>query len=233
MLYQGLVNGTYQVRATVVHENGSFAYSNVLTGTIDREGPQVVGIAAPTDSVLSQGDAVSIGFHEFIDRAFYLTSGTHKVEVLAENDKPKVELTYSKANSALSQYEVDVTIRGVSITIDREVLQTYDGRRVKVTLTGIKDMLGNVSTPATHTWEFTIDYFKQSPSPVTLLSPQNWVINQSSGSQMVDFIITDYDVFQATTSMDSIALQIRREGETTWSTVTHRTAAALAARYRT
>ncbi|HAP58698.1 MAG TPA: hypothetical protein DCR93_04010, partial [Cytophagales bacterium] len=233
VLYQGLVNGTYQVRATVVHENGSFAYSNVLTGTIDREGPQVVGIAAPTDSVLSQGDAVSIGFHEFIDRAFYLTSGTHKVEVLAENDKPKVELTYSKANSALSQYEVDVTIRGVSITIDREVLQTYDGRRVKVTLTGIKDMLGNVSTPATHTWEFTIDYFKQSPSPVTLLSPQNWVINQSSGSQMVDFIITDYDVFQATTSMDSIALQIRREGETTWSTVTHRTAAELAARYRT
>ena len=220
-----LPDGTYQVRANVVHENGSTAFSNILTGTIDRTAPRVVGVPAPADSVLSQADEISVVFDEAIEcDQFRLDEDGVSVVILGTATASGVTLSHDWNNQAASQYRVTCDGGSVNIVIDREVLQLYDGRTIEVTISGITDYLGNAYydegvgvNPNEVSWSFVVDYLKQTPSPVTLLGPEDWLLNRHSSTDQLIYTLHDYDVFEITQSLTSIDFEYKRKGDTEWS----------------
>ncbi|HAA11655.1 MAG TPA: hypothetical protein DCE41_08130, partial [Cytophagales bacterium] len=221
-----LVDGQYQVRAMVVHENGSIAYSNILTGTVDRTAPRIVGTTSPADSLLSQGDEIAISFDEALDCETFLNGTNVSVKVLADDVHAEVELFKTV------DFSYTCSGSGIVITINPAKLQAYDGRRWEVQVRSITDWLGNASDPIAPTWQFQVDYFKQSPSSVTLVGPEDWRINAATAEQTLHFAITDYDVFQASTSLSEIALQYKRDVDADWLTASTLTVAQLEARHR-
>ncbi len=218
-------DGQYQVRATVVHENGSTAYSNVLAGTIDRTRPTVVGQPSPSDGILARGESIAISFSETMDceTVMDFSSGNDSfVKVSYMNGAGTFEdLAYLPGIAELSDYSYTCTGSGVDILIDDARLEALDGQLVMVTLTGMTDYLGNVSDPNPVTWSFVVDYFKQTTSPITLLSPEDWLINETSlgVSNKMKFVITDYDVSTASYNLEYVTLETRRETATAWEQV--------------
>ncbi|HAA23881.1 MAG TPA: hypothetical protein DCP28_35805, partial [Cytophagales bacterium] len=222
------LDGGYQVRAMVVHENGSIAYSNILSGTVDRTHPWVSETPAPADGLLAQADAISISFSELIDVPTFLTDANNiSVSVLAEG-------TFAGTTLNEDDYAVAANKNKVSLVLTDEILTTYDGRTVEVTITGIQDMVGNVSTPVDTAWSFQIDFLKQTPSPVTLSGPDPlWITTTTSADDlMIDMIISDYDVYEASFSLSDIALQHRHADSATWVESDSKMLDGLQARYR-
>lgn len=218
------VDGRYQIRATLFHENGSFAYSNILTGTVDRTAPRVASLS-PADGLLSQTDKLAISFTEGLDCETFLAGDHVTIKVLANAIQEEVIIDPTHYNLACSG-------SGITITVDPALLQRYDGRQWEVTVTGTTDFLGNVSDPAANSWQFEVDYFKQTPSSITLVGPNNWRINQATEDPTLNFLITDFDVYQESTSLNTVALQYKRLVDGKWITATEFTGAELAAKHQ-
>ncbi|MEL6534396.1 MAG: LamG-like jellyroll fold domain-containing protein, partial [Bacteroidota bacterium] len=158
-----LLDGSYQVRAMIVHENGSVGYSNLLVGTVDRTHPVVSGTPAPADGLLSETDELSISFSELIDVPVVQADHANvSVEITAEDG----QLAYTLL---ASEYSFAANKNKVAIMVTDAIRQAYDGRTMEVTVTGIQDAVGNLADPASHTWSFQLDYTKQTPSPVSLI----------------------------------------------------------------
>ncbi|HAA22908.1 MAG TPA: hypothetical protein DCP28_30635, partial [Cytophagales bacterium] len=199
---------------------------NILTGTVDRTAPRIVGTTSPADSLLSQGDEIAISFDEALDCETFLNGTNVSVKVLADDVHAEVELFKTV------DFSYTCSGSGIVITINPAKLQAYDGRRWEVQVRSITDWLGNASDPIAPTWQFQVDYFKQSPSSVTLVGPEDWRINAATAEQTLHFAITDYDVFQASTSLSEIALQYKRDVDADWLTASTLTVAQLEARHR-
>lgn len=234
-----LEDGIYQIRATVVHETGSTGFSNVLEGTIDRRHPQVSGLPAPADGLLSRADEISITFDEAInadkfrfenDNPDNVTGGKLQVRILNVGGTDRV-LAYHPSIPEFSAYSYANVLTRLIIVIDQDTLKKYDGREVEVVLSGMKDNLGNISNPQIISWKFKIDYFKQTPSPFKFSGPQNWVINKETKQNVLKFIVSDYDVYQVSHSINSIVLE-RKAGEAEWSPIDTLTISQLESNYR-
>ncbi|HAP60774.1 MAG TPA: hypothetical protein DCR93_15175, partial [Cytophagales bacterium] len=216
-----LLDGTYLVRAMLVHENGSVGYSNLLSGTVDRTHPMVAGMPAPADGLLAETDEVSIGFSELIDIPVVLADAANvSVRVLDEDGLGAVLLT-------ASDYTVTANKNKVSVAMTEAIRLAYDGRTVEVTVTGIQDKVGNLSDPVSHTWSFQLDYRKQSPSPVNLAGPDPLWINAATANSVIDFTLSGYDVYEASYSLINLALEYRPADSDTWTQAASVTAATL------
>ncbi|HAA16524.1 MAG TPA: hypothetical protein DCE41_34370, partial [Cytophagales bacterium] len=223
----GTLDGDYQVRGMVIHENGSIAYSNVLTGTIDRTAPDLVGVANPADGLLNENEQIGFSFTEALDMEAFLNDADHVTVTLLADD------LLGTTDAVMSELYYTVTGSGssISLLINQDTLQKLDGRKMQVSIHGVTDFLGNASALPSYAVDFQVDFFKQSPSPVSLVSTNDWLVNANS-EQAVSFTVAGYDVFQTTYSLDNIALQYKRATDTVWTEIESLTAADLVTNYR-
>ena len=211
----GLSDGTYQVRATVVHEKGNTAHSNILTGTIDRTAPGIAGYTAPTDGLLSLGDEAAVSFDESIDCESFWQNGQVTVTIKAADGINDLVLPYNRQISELSAYELTCGGSGLSMLIDADTLEKYDTKTVEVRVSGIKDYLGNASDPKVISWSFRIDYHNKGTSPIRLIEPTNdWVVNIENPS--ITFMLGEYDLYELTHVLDSVVLEYSGGYENIW-----------------
>ncbi|HAP59656.1 MAG TPA: hypothetical protein DCR93_09170, partial [Cytophagales bacterium] len=229
-------DGTYQIRAMVVHPNGSFAYSDVLTGAIDRTQPRLLNLPEPADGLWSAGDPIVIEFDEDINDTEFLSTSAHWQVYVIDFAGDTTFLDYDADFPGLSDYEVRASGNAITFVIDDDKLKEYDGYGAGIRTTGIYDYWGNPSYWPMYEWNFVIDYFKRTPSPVSLVGPgDNWLVNSLlvGEANTLNFVITDYDLFEASTSLDSITLEYQRADETWWTQVNVLTRDQLQANYAT
>ncbi|MBX2871520.1 MAG: thrombospondin type 3 repeat-containing protein [Saprospiraceae bacterium] len=91
-----LEDGKYQIRLQIIcAEDGQYAYSNIVNGTIDRSPPIVFGSPEPFDGVLDGGERLAVRFDEplncfIIDESSgYLEHGddTYPLEIGCQDDQ--------------------------------------------------------------------------------------------------------------------------------------------------
>ena len=214
-----LKDGNYQVRATAVHPKGYFEYSNVLSGKIDRTHPRVIGYPAPSDSLLSLGEDISVSFDEAIDCDSWYQDGQIVLTVKKADGVNDHVLPYNAEYRELSAYELFCDGSSISLIIDPDTLRKYDGKIVEARVTGVKDYLGNVSDPLQIDWAFQVDFFKKTPSPISIISPSTWTINLDMRLDSVELVLSDYDVNRKSYGLDSIAIATRHNVDNDWNVV--------------
>ncbi len=224
-----LVDGEYLVRAVSFDENGLFEFSNVYAGKIDRKGPRLVENPSPKDSIFSLGDAISVTFDEVIDKGYFSAEGFAKIKIYNLVNKDSVIAEFPAGAANQMGFEVMASDNNISAEIGLLPMY-YDGHVAEISVAGIYDLVGNAVTdhPDTLSWSFKLDYFKQDPSIITLLEPQNWRYNyendaDSLSRDTLSFLITDYDLFETSSALQSVALQVNRQGSNEWKTVASKT----------
>ncbi len=219
----GLVDGNYLVRAIAYDENGQFEFSNVYSGIIDRKGPQIADAPEPKDQLLSQGDQIHVSFDETIDNEFYTAHGFSRLIIHPLDSSEKSDTLYTHG----MQYPFTVNATSGAINVDLlELPEWFDGHQVTVELFGVKDAYGNTLEESNYIfgdtirWTFQLDYYKQTPSTVELISDDNWTYTlQDTANTTLDFIVSGYDVFEKSTSLTRIDLEVSQIGSGQWSVI--------------
>ena len=176
-----LSDGEYDIRAIVVCTNGE-NYSDVLTGIIDRNSPELFGLPQPSDGILEAGDEISSNFTETIDCNLVNSSN---VSLITED------------GLIISNFAVQCN--GSSIIIVLQV-DNYiiENKILTATLSGISDNNGNIITEDI-CWSFFVNrnpvYW--SPPNITQLTNEGTGFSISAmllnnGSQEESFLITNY-----------------------------------------
>ncbi len=138
-----LPDGDYELRAVSDCGQKGVKYSAIAEGVIDRSALIVFGTPEPSDGVLNLGEDISFSFSGEIDPAFLtVNSATLKVE----DDTVKIEVEA-------------VAFENKLIITPQEDLAPYEDRLLIATVSGIRDMNGNVLRKAVN-WTFRVN---QSP----------------------------------------------------------------------
>ena len=118
-------------------------HSDVLTGTIDRTRPEMLGVAEPADGVLNMNDQVQITFTEEIDCA-----------ALNANS---AELFFAQTREEIAS---EITCEGNTLIIspatsvdNREI----ENQRLRAEVHFIQDLAGNTMSVDTLGWEFVVN----------------------------------------------------------------------------
>ena len=141
-------DGRYEVRAYTQCSSGGPVSSSLATGTIDRACPTPFGAPQPADGELALGDEVSVTFNEPIR-----CSSVSPLNITLECVNP---------DSGSPEVDFEVTCNGsrVVITPDIADLAPLEGKIVRATITGVKDLLGNPmmarDSTSTEAWEFEV-----------------------------------------------------------------------------
>jgi hypothetical protein len=144
----GVDDGRYEVRAYTQCSSGGPVSSSFATGTIDRARPTPFGAPQPTDGELALGDEVSVTFNEPIR-----CSSVNPLNITLECVNP---------DSGSPEVGFEVTCNGsrVVITPDITGLSPLEGKTVRATITGVKDLFGNPmvarDSTSTEAWEFEV-----------------------------------------------------------------------------
>ena len=227
-----LVDGQYQLRATAVHDKGTyFNYSNVLMATIDRTPPELAANTMPSDSVLSFGEEVSATFTEEIDKEHFDKHGNIRVEILDYNGED-ITLAHHEEFEVLSAYEYFWSGNNIGVVVKDDTLKKYDGKKIKVTLSGIRDIYGNASDPQYISWSFYIDYYNRDASKLSILSSSAYVVNTSNMADLFSVVITDFDVYTVETGLDSIEVSYKHKTQNDWIVIDSRTQGELEEHYQ-
>ena len=127
-------DGIYELRAySVCSATGALGYSNVSTGTIDRNAPVVFGLPQPADGELSLGEYISVTFNEPLDCA--------AVEAAI------VTLKYVDGPKAGEMIPVTTVCNGESIVLVPQVESSdMDGWRLEASVDSVTDRVGNSIT---------------------------------------------------------------------------------------
>ena len=133
-----LEDGQYQIRLQVIcAADGQYAYSNVVSGTIDRSPPLVFGSPEPFDQVLDGEERLAVRFNEPLncftvdETSGYLSAGedTYPLEIGCQNDQ------------LILQPTIDLNL--------------FHGQEFIVWLDDLEDQWGNRRTLPV-TWTFTV-----------------------------------------------------------------------------
>ncbi|MEO1253429.1 MAG: Ig-like domain-containing protein, partial [Bacteroidota bacterium] len=221
-----LIDGNYLIRAISADENGLVFYSDPYEGVIDRVAPSLADQPEPKDFVYSQGDDILITFDENIDGNHFSAHGFGELIVY------NLDGTVKEHHDILTSSEINasVTDGGLDIEIGDLPFQ-YDGHEVEVNIAGIQDGFGNSTPEDTIRWSFKLDYSKELPSSIALLSENNWMYNAAETSSRIPFVIADYDVFEKASDFDYVALEVMEEGAEEWEVVAYVEREELADRY--
>ena len=136
---EALEDGVYELRVYTECDGGT-GYSEVSTGTIERNSPVAFGAPEPADGELSLGEAISVTFNEAIDCRSVLPANV----ALAFVDGPAPGATISHETGCDGKTIV------ITPTVSANLLE---GRRIEASVTGVADKAGNAMVD-TLRWEF-------------------------------------------------------------------------------
>ena len=141
-------DGRYEVRAYTQCSSGGPVSSSYATGTIDRARPTPFGAPQPADGELALGDEVSVTFNEPIR-----CSSVNPVNITLECMNP---------DSGSPEVGFDVTCNGSRVVISPDIadLSMLEGKTLRASVAGVKDLLSNPmvarDSTSTETWEFEV-----------------------------------------------------------------------------
>ena len=142
-----LPEGKYDIRMKLVCATG-IIYTKTAKGLIDRKAPALFGIPDPTDGNYAPGDVISFNYDEDID--------------ISDLNNNKVFM-YRMSNN----YPIPVTVTGNGskiIILPAVNLQTYLGDSIKVVVTNIADLYGNI-TASSDVSSFSVGTLPPTISP--------------------------------------------------------------------
>jgi hypothetical protein len=141
----GLVEGTYELRASTLCPAGTF-YSHRTTGLIDRTAPVAFGKPEPTDGMLDAGDEISVQLSENID--------------CSSANKNNITMIHVSDGSAI---DINILCKGDELIIEPgDESDLVEGETIRVTISSLLDPYGNdIAEPIT--WEFTVNIISALP----------------------------------------------------------------------
>ncbi|MEP4095670.1 hypothetical protein [Reichenbachiella sp.] len=212
----GILDGNYMIRAAIVHPDGEIGYSPTFPlGTIDRRAPRVVNLPQPTDKILSRGDVIGVSMDEMLNCDYFYAHPELTDLTVYELDGTEYRTLTFHSDPEISEYELRCSGSGIDIIIDEEILGEVDGKDVEFTISGLKDLVGNVADDVV--WKFRSDNFKFPVSPIKLYDPSVVLVNKSSGSE-IPFVMAAMELYENYSVLDSVELQYRKVGTDTYLT---------------
>jgi hypothetical protein len=140
---ESLSDGVYEIRA-YTNCDGGFGYSETSVGTIERNGPMVLGTPEPADGVLSFGEDISVTFNEPID--------------CRTVNPDNVTLTYLDGPNPGGIIDIETVCDETTIVLTPTAsASALEGRRIRARVAGVTDKAGNPLVSAM-SWQF--DYRK-------------------------------------------------------------------------
>jgi len=138
-----LVDGFYSLQAEArCYGTTLSGKSNVVTGTIDRTAPKILGAQSPTDGILHPDDEISITFNEKINPA-RLNVGNGDIKLFNTVTSEAIDFTH--------------TASAEKIVIDPQIQNHFiENQTLRAEVKNIEDVYGNLSTE-TFTWEFFVN----------------------------------------------------------------------------
>lgn len=133
-----ITDGNYRLRLKLLCVPSNIIYSETVSGIIDRQAPQLLGIPEPTDANYVVGDEISAKFTENL-KCSNLNNGNVLVKNLTTN---------TTINAQLGCFENGLTIVPLASL-------GANGDSVRVTLQNIEDAHGNVKATS-DSWKFII-----------------------------------------------------------------------------
>lgn len=116
--------------------------SNIVTGTIDRTAPKLLGAQSPTDGILHPDDEISISFNEKINPA-KLSVGNGDIKLFNTVTSEAIDFTH--------------TASAEKIVIEPQIQNHFiENQTLRAEVKNIEDVYGNLSTE-TFTWEFFVN----------------------------------------------------------------------------
>jgi hypothetical protein len=131
-------DGNYSLRLKLICQTNTTVFSETVVGVIDRKAPIVFGIPTPTDDNFVNGDLISIQYNENLG-----CDNLNNSNLLLKNVK-----TNTVINAQLGCFQNKIVVAPLA---SMGVL----GDSVRVTLTGIRDLYGNIKTTP-DTWRFIL-----------------------------------------------------------------------------
>lgn len=209
-----ILDGDYMIRAVIIHPDGEVGYSpSFPAGMIDRRAPRVVNLPAPTDNILSRGDLIGVSMDETLNCDYFYSHPELTNLTVYELDGTEYRTLKFHSDPEISEYELRCSGSGIDIIIDDEILAEVDGKDLEFTISGLKDLTGNVADDVT--WEFRSDHFKYPVSPIKLYDPSVVLVNQSSSDQ-IPFVMAAMQLYNNFSVLDSVELQYRKVGTDTY-----------------
>lgn len=134
-------DGDYEIRIKVAcgADNNEYSFSNIVSGTIDRSPPALVGIPKPVMGTYSTGDEISATFDEALN---------------CQDFSPAQVVCKEKVSGEI--YQVEVGCSGNKVLIVPLTDETFQDQVMEISLLDIKDMHGNGRDEPV-TWEFDIE----------------------------------------------------------------------------
>jgi len=138
-----IIDGAYELRAiTTSTGNTGNGYSEIITGLIDRQGPEIFGNPEPTDGILGVDDDIAINFNENING-----------ELISIGNQ---DITLTNTETA-QLVDFDYTYGFNTITIEPAIANAWiENQTFRVSINSLEDVYGN-STDEIITWEFFVN----------------------------------------------------------------------------
>ncbi|MEQ9303788.1 MAG: Ig-like domain-containing protein, partial [Marinoscillum sp.] len=147
-----LDDGLYEIRAISECSAGlAPGVSELVTGRIDRQAPEVVGTPSPVDAVLGLDDEISITFDEIVNCDAIISLG--EPVSLESGSVNHINLTNTELGISL---EKNVSCVDNRLVITPDIQNKFiEGQVLRVDILGIEDAYGNVQTDPI-SWEFNV-----------------------------------------------------------------------------
>lgn len=136
-----LANGDYELRAVSRCGSIGYNYSNISSGSIDRNSMLVFGTPQPADGVLNMGENISVSFTNPLDCGRVGTDAVIRLTDLSDNSNIPV-------TTACSDNQLILTP-----TVD---LAAYEGHTLRAYVSKIFDLSGNALAGNVQ-WDFTVN----------------------------------------------------------------------------
>ncbi len=155
-----LQDGNYELRALSQCAGGLPAgYADLVSGIIEQQSPEIIGIPQPADGILNAGDEISVTFSELINCENIIQADQY--------DLNNIGLFNLTTNSLVN---ANIQCVGDKITITPLIPSIYmENNTLEVRIQKIEDLVGNqlglnITGDSVHKWDFYVN-----------VSPVGWI----------------------------------------------------------
>jgi hypothetical protein len=180
----GYSDGAYMIRAVAKCEGTTVNYSERLSGVIDTQEPEVVGVPLPSDGILITGDEISCTFTEPLNPA-----------TITINSCRILNAATGQPLSANVQYIANTN--KILFTLSPGLNYFIENRYLTAQIAGVADRYGN-PMPNAINWTFLVDqgplHWSPNSFPFSVSGPESFNFNSyltnNSANQVYYSILT-------------------------------------------
>ena len=134
--HEEIVDGSYELRGVTNPISGTaHGYSDIISGMIDRNGPQVLGIPEPVDGILGPDDEIAIHFNENIN-GDQISQENQDIELFNTVTGVSLDFTFTYGFNTITVEPAggNEWIENKTFRVDINVLQDMHGNSILETI---------------------------------------------------------------------------------------------------